>query len=1018
MPQFPPRAAHVPAARFKPLLRSAARAKCADIIGFSRRLARFLSSEGVNIFSVNSWSAGSPHVPCRNLLRLLGRSLALVLLLAPLLPVPSLVAQEATPPVSSDTGLKIVEIRVIGSRRIPKETVLARLFSHVNDAYDPLTVERDFNSLWNTGYFEDVRIEKEDTTQGVVLDVYVREKPTIRDITYKGMSSITESDVLDRLKKDKVGLSQESQYDPARIAHAVTVIKEMLAEHGHQFASVRPEVKAIPPASVQLNFLIKEGPTVKVGRISFSGNQHLSSRSLRAAMRNLRPIGVPHSILLENIFARTYDASKLEEDSERVRQAYRDRGYLHGGPVGEPQTHIHNEAGLSLLTFRPRKGKRIDIHMNIEEGDRYRLAAITFTGNKAAPNTKALRAIFNLKDGELFNLTAFQKGLDNLRKAYGQLGYINMTGVPTPSFDDVKHTVTWNIDVDEGKQFNVSRIEFQGNTVTRDFVIRRELLLQEGQVYNSHLWELSLLRLNQLDYFNPLRVEQDSETHQNTEAGTVDLLLKVQEKGKNSIGLNGGVSGLSGAFLGLNYQTNNFLGLGETLSVQANAGSLARNLLFAFNEPYVHNKPLNLGFQVFNSKTDYNASKSYSLSGSANETAAISSLLQNYNQGRKGFNLSASYPLRHFNLFGFSRVGATYAWDQSSVRAFSQASSNLFETLAFRSGIQGQNALEGIVTSSVLFSYNSSNVSSNYLPHTGQSLAASVQLAGIWGSVRYVRPVVEYKRYTPMKGLWFNPAGRNTLGVRLQAIYVTGFSGDVAPPFDRPSAGGESDIRGFDVRTITPYGFVPTRVLFPLTNPDGSGVPRDPTNPSLGSIQVPLPVYGVATIGGDTSFTSNLQYMIPIYGHTVGFNFFNDFGMDFALLNSQLRQSPEGIDALDSPLYGCPNYVNGSCQGGTQIKFSPTIDPIRGTNYVPRDSAGGELDVMMPIINAPFRIYYAVNPLKLFTTFTRQNLITRSMFPAGGAGDFSYAESEQLYNGLYVLREPSKTFRLTVATTF
>ncbi|MGA8108005.1 MAG: outer membrane protein assembly factor BamA [Acidobacteriaceae bacterium] len=912
----------------------------------------------------------------------------------------------------------MIEIRVIGSRRIPKETIIARMFSKVGDPYDPLTVERDFNSLWNTGYFEDVRIEKEDTPQGVILDVYVREKPTIREIQYKGLSSITESDVMERFKKEKVGLSPESQYDPARIAHAVTVIKEMLAEHGHQFATVRPEVKDIPPASVQLIFQIKEGPTVKVGKITFSGNQHVNSRILRESMKNLRPIGIPHSILLEDLFARTYDASKLEEDTERVREAYRDRGYLHGGPLGSPETKIRNESGLSLFTFRPRKGKRIDIHMDIEEGDRYRLAGITFSGNKAVNNDKALRAIFPEKDGTIFNLSQFQKGLEALRKAYNQLGYINFAPVPTPSFDETKHTVTWNIDIDEGKQFTVSRIEFQGNTVTRDFVIRRELLLQEGQVYNSHLWEMSLLRLNQLDYFNPLHVDQDSETHQNTEAGTVDLLLKVQEKGKNSIGLNGGVSGLSGAFLGLNYQTNNFLGLGETLSVQANAGSLSRNLLFAFNEPYLRNKPLNVGFQVFDRKTDYNASKSYSLSGSSNENSAVSSLLQNYNQSEKGFNLSAAYPLRHFNLFGFSRVGATYAWDSSSVRAFSQASSNLFQTLAFRSGIQGSNALEGIITSSVMFSYNSSNIDSNYLPHSGQSLAATVQLAGLWGSVRYVRPIVEYKRFTPMKGLWFNKSGRNTLGMRVQAIYIRGFSGDVAPPFDRPSAGGESDIRGFDVRTVTPYGFVPTRVLFDLTNPDGSTVPRDPTNPGLGAIQVPLPVYGIATIGGDTNFTWNLQYMIPIYGRTVGFNFFNDFGMDMAVSSSQLRQSPEGIDALDAPLYGCPNYVNGTCQGGTQIHFSPTIDPIRGTNYVPRDSVGGELDVMMPIINAPFRIYYAINPLKLYTSFTRQNLITRSMFPAGGAGDYSYAEAEEFYNGLYILREPSKTFRLTVATTF
>jgi outer membrane protein insertion porin family len=972
----------------------------------------------VLIFPVNFWSAGSPHVFSRKWRRLLGRSLMVVLLLAGAVPGAPLFAQEGQAAPAPAGQQKIIEIRVIGYRRIPKETILARMFSRVGEPFDPLTVERDFNSLWNTGYFTDVRIEKEDTPQGIILDVFVREKPTIRDITYKGLNSVTQSDVLDRFKKEKVGLSVESQYDPARIAHAVTVIKEMLAEHGHQFATVRPEVKDIPPASVQLIFNVKEGPTVKVGKITFSGNRHVSSRNLREAMRNLRPVGLPHSIIFENLFARTYDASKLEEDSERVRLAYEDRGYLRAA-VGQPQTHIRNESGLSLFTFRPRKGKRIDIHMDIEEGERYRLEGIKFTGNIGQANPRALRAIFNIKDGAIFNATAFRKGLDNLRKAYSQDGYIDFSAIPTPSFDDANHTVTWSIDCDEGKQFTVSRIEFQGNTVTRDFVIRRELLLQEGQVYNSHLWELSLLRLNQLQYFNELRVDQDSETHQNTEAGTVDLLLKVQEKGKNSIGLNGGVSGLSGAFLGLNYQTNNFLGLGETLSVQANAGSLNRQLMFSFNEPYVRNRPLNLGFQVFDNKTDYNASKSYSLTGTTgNQSSAISSLLQNYNQGRKGFTLSASYPVRHFSLFGFSRVGATYSWDSSTVRAFSQASSNLFQTLAFRSGIQGQNALEGIVTSSAMFSYNSSNIDSNYLPHSGQSLAATVQIAGIWGSVRYIRPVVEYKRFAPVKGFWFNKQGRNTLGMRLQAVYIRGFGGDVAPPFDRPSAGGEQDIRGFDVRTVTPYGFVPTRVMFALTNPDGSTVPRDPTNPSLGAIEVPLPVYGIATIGGDTQFTGNLQYMIPIYGRTVGFNLFDDFGLDMAVSNSQLRQSPEGIDALNSPLYGCPNYINGTCQGGQQIRFSPTINPIPGTNYVPRDSAGGELDVMMPIINAPFRIYYAVNPLKLFTAFTRQNLITRSMFPAGGAGDYSYAEAEQLYNGLYILREPSKTFRLTVATTF
>ena len=141
----------------------------------------------------------------------------------------------------------ITQIRVIGNRRIPRETVLARLFSHQGDAYDPATIERDFNSLWNTGYFENLQIAREDTPKGIILDVIVKEKPTIREINYKGLNSVSTSDVLDRFKKEHVSLSVESPYDPTRLARAIDVIRALLAEHGHQFATVKPDIKTIPP---------------------------------------------------------------------------------------------------------------------------------------------------------------------------------------------------------------------------------------------------------------------------------------------------------------------------------------------------------------------------------------------------------------------------------------------------------------------------------------------------------------------------------------------------------------------------------------------------------------------------------------------------------------------------------------------------------------------------------------------------------------------------------------------------
>ncbi len=919
---------------------------------------------------------------------------------------------------------------VIGNRRIPKESVLARLFSRQGDLYDPAIVERDFNSLWNTGYFASVRIERVDvpangaTPACVQLYVYVKEKPTIRSIDYKGLNAVTISDVDERLKKAKVGVTVESQYDETKIQRFTVVLKDLLAEHGHQFATVKPEVKNIPPAAVAITFDIKEGPTVKVGKIVFDGNQNLSDRTLRNAMKNLKPIGIPDSIFLENIFPRTYDASKLDEDAERVRQAYRDRGYFKA-ITEDPKTHIRDTTEFNPFTFHQSVGKRIDLLMPVEEGPRYKLGGITFKGNKAVSNLRVLRAQFANKDGEWFNTTVFSKGLDQLRKAYGALGYINFTGTPQPRFDDAKHLIYLDIDIDEGKPFYVSRIEFTGNTITRDKVIRRELLLDEGSVYNSQLWDLSLLRLNQLNYFETLKAEQDSEARQNTDEGTVDLLLKLKEKGKNSIGLNGGISGLSGTFVGLTYETNNFLGLGETLSVQANIGDLSRNISFGFNEPYLRNKPISLGFQLFSTKYDYNPAKAYGATGnqSANLSAAQSSTLTNYNQQTTGLTVSLSEPLRHFfQTKGVARVGASFSLSRSSITTFNDNTRNVFQTLAFRSGVAGENQLSGIVTSVVTPTFSLSSLDRGQGPHNGKEFTAQFQLAGVGGNVKFYQPALAYRQFFPMKGLRVNREGHNVLGYRVQLSHVAGFGGEVAPPQHRLYGGGESDVRGFDVRAASPYVFIPNRVLFNLTNPDGTTVPRVPNNASLGNVQIPLPIYRLAPIGGDTQLTTNVEYRIPIVSQ-VTFAFFTDFGMTFSLQDAQLRQSAAGLASVNSPSYGCPTFVNGACFGGISAPiFSQFFHVVPGSNYVPRMSNGAELQVILPVVNAPFRLYYAYNPLRLYKDLPQQLAVTpaqfQGLFPNSDAGRFTYQQALQFYGADYVLREPRKTFRLTVSTTF
>lgn len=922
----------------------------------------------------------------------------------------------------------IVGISVHGNRRIPAETVKARIFSKVGDVYDAGAIERDFNALWNTGYFEDIRFEREQNAKGWILHIYLKERPTIREITYTGLNAVSTSDVLDRFKDRKVGLAVENQYDPTKIKKAEVTLKQLLAEHGRQFATIRTEVRPIPPAAVGITFVVREGPKVKVGHIRFRGNKHINDRTLRAAMKNLKPIGIPHSIFLENLFAKTYDATKLEEDTERVRAEFQNRGYFKV-LVDEPKTEIHDtgHTGFHIPWIQPGLGKSVDITMPIEEGDRYRLGTITFKNNKAIPNNAALRSLFPMKDGEIFSREKVAKGLENLRKAYGEAGYINFTSVPDTKFDDEKKTVDLTVDVDEGKQFYVRRIEFQGNTTTRDKVIRREIALEEGQIYNSRYWELSLLRLNQLGYFDQLKPDDPNTTerHLDEKAGTVDLTLKVHEKGKNSVGLQGGVSGLAGAFIGLNYSTNNFLGLGETLSVQASLGSRQRDLVFGFTEPYLFDRPMQAGFQVYTRKTSYDQARQYAIATGQNLNLPSAYLqnLQNYSQSSTGLSLSISYPLRR----SFKRLGISYSFDRSSLVAVSNASKLLFENLNF-SGITGPNALNGIITSKITPSFTMNTLDAAYAPHHGKSLFIGGEIAGLGGTVHTIRPIIQYKQFFPVqKGV--NGRGRNAIGYNVQASFITGFGGIVAPPFERAYLGGENDIRGFDIRTISPIAYLPSAQAVSLRNPDGTFVPANPnfrvqTNPSTGACvsncwNIPVPYNQLVTPGGDLSLNGNLEYRITIAG-PVAIAPFVDMGVDPIIRTSELQTNLTQYNTLINTLFGCPALDFAyACTGGEKISGIPrNLRPVPGTNWVARMSTGIELQTMLPVVNAPFRIYYAYNALRLDSSASPPIAITRDMFPNNAAGLYTYQTTLSTLGSAYTLREPRKTFRFSVATTF
>lgn len=907
-------------------------------------------------------------------------------------------AEAAQPSAAFEDVIEAIEFR--GVRRVPQDTLRAMVFTKRGDKYDEETIHRDFMALWNTGRFDDIRVEKEAGRTGWIIRYNMAERRVIRSIKYDGNKSVTNSEILDRFKERKVGLSVESQYDPNRVQRAKNVLQEYLAERGRQFATVEPELRQVPPSSLEVVFKVNEGPKVKVGTITFDGNQVFGYRVVRRAMKNLRPVGIPRSILFEDIFARTYDSTKLEEDQERIEMFYRDNGYFQARTTDHSSDIVDVGGGkFKLPLIHPnRPGKKANLAISLEEGRLYKLNTINFAGVKLfrTPDT-LMRPIFQMSEGDVFSTAKLRKGFEELRKLYGRFGYIDFVSEPNIEPQPGTDKINLTLNFDEGKQFFVRRIDFSGNTTTRDKVIRRELLIDEGDVYNTMLWETSILRLNQLGYFEALKAENAADVKRDTRTNTVDLTLKVKERGKNAVNLNGGVSGISGSFLGFSYSTNNLVGLGETLSLSTTMGTVMRDITLGFTEPYFLDRPLQLGFTVFMQRYDYDQARQASVLAGRDLTTLYNQLgqqnLLNYVSNSKGFTVFTSYPLRRT----FARVGLSYGYTVQNVRTVTDAAKAYYTYLNFLN-INGPNQLEGIQTSMVTPSFTYNTVNHPITPTAGKSLSVSLQFAGsiLGGNVNQIEPTIDAKYFH--RG--FSP--RHVVGAHFLGRHVTGFGGKTAPPFNRFFMGGEYDIRGFQIWGISPLVFVPVEGSAPLLNSDGTPKQQRVLDangiPTFTSVNNKIPSYQVVTPGGDTSLVFNFEYRIPIFGPVTLAPFF-DAGMNRLVNTNQLKINPDRIKSLN--------------QQFPEANFSDKAVIAPGTQKI-RASTGLELQVLMPVVNAPFRVYWAYNPW-IVQQFIQAPIVTdRSFFP----NQASFLNALAQVGAIFPYREERKVFRFSVGRTF
>src|SRR5258706_5542440 len=661
---------------------------------------------------------------------------------------------------------RLVEnVDIIGNRRLRKDDILYYIQTRPGDTYSEAQVARDLQTILGLNFFDKVgtKVSTEIGPRGGVNIIFeVKELPIIRDIQFEGLHSVAESDVLKAFREKRVGVSKEAIEDPVKIKNATRVIKELLAAKGHQEATVKAGIEHVSATSDAITFEISEGARVRVAEIRFEGSKVFKGGKLRDQMKYVKEAGLITRFREQDILNR----EKLDFDLHKVDNYMWSKGYMqtrHGEPRIEGLGKRRTGFPILPLPFISSVDDTLRITVPIIDGKLYRVGEMKIEGNSVF-SEQVVKAVIGLRKGEVADGEQLRKALyENLKKYYGGQGFIQYTAEVAPTFKDNPQNpnegiADFVVTIDEGKQFTLRRLEFTGNTFTRDNVMRREVLLNEGDIYNQSNFEYSILRLNQLGYFNPIDKDKDADFRTNEEEGLVDVTLKVSEKGRQQISFNGGVSGIGGSFFGLEYSTNNLFGRGEVLSINLAAGNRQRSAQFSFTEPYIRNRPITAGFSVFTYSQKFFGEGTFLSQNTAAQQGLFGNSLDFFNTNEAnlftrtsiGASVFASAPLSEFYrkrpFTQFSRVGLSYQISQSSVK---QPQVNTTGTVdQFIPVIYNQ---PKILTSrgTATFVYDTRNA--NIDPTAGRSLSVALGVAGFGGDVRTYQPTLEFTQFRKMR---------------------------------------------------------------------------------------------------------------------------------------------------------------------------------------------------------------------------------------------------------------------------
>ncbi len=775
-----------------------------------------------------------------------------------------------TPPRGPETdGGTIKSIQVQGSQRVEPETVRSYLKLRTGGTYTRESLDEAIRDLFATELFADAQIRDDNGA----LTIIVRENPVINRIVFEGNKRIKE----DKLSKE-LKLAPRQIFTRSKVRADIGRIVELYRRQGRFAASVEPKMVTLDQNRVDIVYEISEGPKSKVRRINIIGNTVFKDKRLKAEMAT-KESGITQILSSKD----TYDADRLAYDQGKLRQFYLTQGYADFRVIS------------AVAELTPDKRDFILTYV-VEEGDRYKFGDVTAESEIRDFKAETVKTQLPMKSGDWYNAKLVEDTVENITKTAGLLGYAFAAVDPVFNRDkeDKKMNITFR--VGETPRVYVEAVNVNGNTLTQDKVVRREFRLAEGDAFNAFSVKRSEDRIKSLGFFqDKFEIAQ----HQGSSADRIVLDANVEEKSTGELQLSAGYSSLEKFIVNASIRQRNFRGKGQELRASVSYSTYSKSVELGFTEPYLFNRNIALGGDIF--RKDYN---SFNYVGDARNTT--------YQQLTTGFQLRAGLPLTEYWSMAL-RYGLSFdrvTLDQNTYYYKGQcdpilAGRYLCDALGTRS------------TSSIGYSLAYDNLNNRIRPSKGQRFVFSQDLAGLGGSVKYIRQTVNAAKY-------YN-VGRGfiaSISAEGGAILPLGSSNGTADPIrltDRFFL-GEPQMRGFDIRGIGPRVLRKQYTSATTFNEDKNSISDD-------------------ALGGRYSYQGRLELEIPLGAGAkeLGLrpSIFLDAGAVFGVRKPTLTNLPPGSADLTRDILNTSGQAQ--CVNTTDSSLTPRVGaacPTGTTNYV------------------------------------------------------------------------------------